>query len=169
MENKLSREILKSIRIVRGLKVILDRDLAGFYGVSTKALNQAVRRNLDRFPGDFMIRLTESEVIALQGNGLRSQFVTLKRGQHLKYAPFAFTELGIAMLSSVLTSARAVQINIDIMRIFAKLQVIMAENRELARRIHEMEVRYDAQFDSVFDALARVLADDKPPIGFSQP
>jgi hypothetical protein len=112
MDNELTAGVLRSIRTIRGQRVILDRDLAKLYGTSTGALNQAVRRNMDRFPDDFMFRLTDEEVLALQGDGLRSQIVTLKRGQHLKYPPLAFTELGIAMLSSVLNTERAIQVNI---------------------------------------------------------
>jgi hypothetical protein len=166
MDNELTAGVLRSIRTIRGQRVILDRDLAKLYGCSTSALNQAVRRNLDRFPDDFMFRLTDEEVLGLQGDGLRSQNVTLKRGQHLKYPPLAFTELGIAMLSSVLNTERAIQVNISIMRVFVKLRVVMAEHRELSRKVEPMEVKYDALFEHVFDQLRDLNEPPTSQIGF---
>jgi hypothetical protein len=109
--------IQSKIIMIRGQKVMIDQDLAGLYGVQTKVLKQAVRRNIKRFPADFMFELTEEEDLSL-----RSQIVTLKRGQHSKYLPFAFTEQGVAMLSSVLNSERAIQVNILIMRSFTRLR-----------------------------------------------
>lgn len=128
--------VARRIYVFRGEKVMLDADLAELYQVPTKALNQAVRRNLERFPDDFMFHLTEDEAAAL-----RSQFVTLAkgRGRYTKYAPLAFTELGVAMLSSVLNSDRAVQMNIVIMRAFVRLRELLATNKELARQIEKME------------------------------
>lgn len=156
--------IQNKIFIIRGKKVMFDKDLATLYGVETKALNQAVKRNIERFPEDFMFHLTLKEVASL-----RSHFVTLKRGQHIKYAPFAFTEYGILMLSSVLNSKRAIQVNIQIMRTFTKLRKMLAGHVELRRKIEEMEEKYDLQFKIVFDAIKKLLGPpEKPrnPIGF---
>jgi hypothetical protein len=146
------------ILTLRGEKVLLSEHLAELYGVPVKALNQAVRRNMDRFPGDFMFQLTRDESNALQR--LKSQSVTLKRGQNIKYPPYAFTEQGVAMLSSVLRSPRAVEVNIAIMRTFVQLRRLMDSNRDLARKINAMEKKYDEQFAVVFDAIKRLIADD---------
>jgi hypothetical protein len=127
------------------------------HGVETKVLNQAVKRNFQRFPDDFMFQLSTEEVQEL----LRSQFVTLKRGQHYKYLPSVFTENGVAMLSSVLNSERAIQVNIQIMRTFTRLKEIMASNKDLARRLDDLEKKYDAQFKVVFDAIRQLMA---PPV-----
>lgn len=150
--------IARAILILRGQRVILDSDLATLYGVKTKALNQAVTRNIERFPSDFMFQLTEEE-----GALLRSQIVTIKpgRGEHRKYLPYAFTEQGVAMLSSVLRSPRAVRVNIEIMRAFVRLRELIATNRDLARRLDELEKRYDAQFKGVFDAIRQLMAPSK--------
>lgn len=160
--------IAREIRWIRGQKVLLDRDLAGLYGVGTKVLNQAVKRNLERFPDDFMFRLTDVESIAVQREGSRSQFVTLKRGQNIKHQVFAFTEQGVAMLSSVLGSPRAVQMNIAIMRVW--LRELMATHRELARRIGELEKKYDVQFGVVFEAIRELMQAPEEPsrIGFGR-
>jgi hypothetical protein len=145
----------------------LDADLAALYEVDVKVLNQAVKRNLNRFPEDFMFQLTAEEA-----ERLRSQIVTLEtgRGQHRKYLPFAFTEQGVAMLSSVLRSPRAVQVNIEIMRTFVRLRQMLAGNAELARKLESLEKKYDAQFKAVFDAIRQLMAPSaaksKPPIGF---
>ena len=158
------------VLLLRGDKVLLDTDLASLYGVETKALNQAVARNRDRFPEDFMFRLSPEEAEAVRR--LRSQSVTLKRGQHSKYLPHAFTEQGVAMLSSVLRSPRAVQVNIAIMRAFVKLREILATHRDLARRLDEMESKYDKQFRVVFDAIRQLMAPPEKPrgrIGFIAP
>ena len=130
--------IERRIYLIRGQRVMLDSDLAELYQVETKVFNQAVRRNTDRFPEDFMFQLTEEEASAL-----RSQFVTLEkgRGRYSKYAPLAFSELGVAMLSSVLNSKRAVQMNIVIMRAFVRLREVLAGNKELARRLEQVEAR----------------------------
>ena len=160
--------IESKIYYFRGKKVIIDRDLAELYGVKTKVLNQAVKRNFIRFPEDFMFQLTKKEA-QTTNPALRSQFVTLNRGLHLKYSPYAFTEQGIAMLSSVLNSERAVQVNIQIMRAFVKLREILASHKDLREKIEAMESKYDGQFKVVFDAIKALLApkvNSKRKIGF---
>ena len=160
----LQENIQNKIFLIRGKKVMLDRDLANLYSVDTKALNQAVKRNLERFPEDFMFQLNKKEA-----ESLRSQIVTLKQGQHRKYLPYAFTENGVAMLSSVLNSRQAIQVNIQIMRTFTRLRELMAGHKELKRKIEEMEKKYDYQFKVVFDAIKRLLEPlkkPKNPIGF---
>jgi hypothetical protein len=157
--------LAKLVFLIRGEKVLLDADLADLYGVATKVLNQAVKRNLDRFPEDFMFQLTPEE----WGN-MRSQIVTSSR-RKLSAVPYAFTEQGVAMLSSVLRSQRAVEVNIAIMRTFVQLRRLMDSNRDLRLRIESMETRYDEQFSQVFDAIKQLIAEDKtrkakPPIGF---
>ena len=151
--------IENAILFIRGHKVMLDHDLAKLYEVPTKALNHAVKRNQERFPSDFMFQLTldESQV-------LRSQFVTLKSGsgRHSKYLPYVFTEQGVAMLSTVLRSKRAVQVNIEIMRAFVRLRRMLASNEELARKLAALERKYDAQFKVVFDAIREVMAPPTP-------
>ncbi|NWG01918.1 MAG: ORF6N domain-containing protein [Syntrophaceae bacterium] len=158
--------IERSILMIRGQKVMLDRDLAYLYGVPTKVLNQAVKRHKDRFPEDFMFQLTMEEAklwwTNIRGDGLRSQIVTLKRGKHIKYRPYAFTEHGILMLSSVLNSERAIQVNIEIMRAFVRLQRILSSHADLARKLDELEKKYDAQFRVVFDAIRRLMAPKEP-------
>ena len=160
-----SERIEAAIYLIRGEKVMLDRDLAKLYGVSTKVFNQAVKRHRDRFPADFMFQLTKDEAdkwwSALQTNRSRSQIVTLKRGQNLKYRPTAFTEHGILMLSSVLNSERAVQVNIEIMRAFVRLRQMLLSNEELSRRLSALESKYDRQFRVVFDAIRKLMA---PPV-----
>jgi len=156
------------ILVIRGHKVMLDRDLAQLYGVETRVFNQAVKRNINRFPEDFMFRLTNEESAALS----RSQFVILKRGQNIKYLPYVFTENGVAMLSSVLDSERAIEVNIQIMRTFAKLRELLATHKDLARKLDAMEKKYDAQFKVVFDAIRKLMeAPEKPKrrIGFNAP
>ena len=148
--------IERAIYLIRGKKVMLDRDLAALYGVQTGVFNQAVSRNSERFPEDFMFQLTPEEV-----KSLRSQIVILKtgkRGAHSKYLPHVFTEQGVAMLSSVLNSARAIQVNIQIMRTFTKLRELMQSRGELRRKIEAMEKKYDHQFHVVFDAIKKILA-----------
>jgi hypothetical protein len=158
--------IERLILLIRGHKVMLDRDLAYLYGVTTKVLNQAVKRHKDRFPEDFMFQLTMEEAkiwwTEVRGGGLRSQIVTLKRGQHIKYRPYAFTEHGILMLSSVLNSERAIKVNIEIMRAFVRLRQILASNKKLAKRLDELEKKYDAQFKLVFDAIRQLMATPEP-------
>jgi len=189
----MSKEIVPALRIaqsiclLRGQKVILDFDLAALYGVATKVLNQAVKRNRERFPADFMFQLTAEETSNLRSQFVtsrsqtignqsiamnRSQFVTLKRGQNIKYRPYAFTEEGVAMLSSVLNSARAVKVNIAIMRAFVKLREALETNRELARKFAELEKRvgkHDAKIDAILDAIRQLMAPPEEPrreIGF---
>ncbi len=150
------------ILLIRGQKVLLDRDLAKLYSVETRVLNQAVRRNIDRFPEDFMFSLTREEIRNL------SQIVISSK---IKHAPnvFAFTEHGVAMLSSVLNSPRAVQVNIQIMRTFAKLREIMSQHKDLAKRLDELEKKYDVQFKVVFDAIRQLMSPPEPKrrkIGF---
>lgn len=158
--------IEQRIYMIRGKKVMLDRDLAELYGVATKALNQAVRRNLERFPEDFMFVLTLNEA-----KTLRSQFVTLKQGEHIKYAPTVFTEQGVAMLSSVLKSPRAILVNIQIVRTFTKLREMIVSNAELRRRLDALERTYDEKFQAVFKAIACLLNDgpsEPREIGFRE-
>jgi len=140
---------------VREQNVMLDTDLAALYGVQVKVLNQAVKRNIERFPDDFMFQLTADEDARL-----RSQSVTLKtgRGQHRKYLPLAFTEQGVAMLSSVLRSPRAAQVNVQIMRTFVRLRRMLASNEELARKLAALERKYDSQFKAVFDAIRSLMS-----------
>lgn len=167
-----NESIEDTILLIRGQKVILDHDLARLYGVATKALNQAVKRNLDRFPEDFMFQLTKAETAEWQHRRrLRSQIVTLKnaRGTHIKYQPYAFTEHGILMLSSVLKSQRAVQVNIQIMRTFVRLRQMLASNETLNERLDELEQNYDAKFKIVFSAIRQLMnprAVKRKPIGF---
>ena len=157
--------IAAAIQIIRGQRVMLDRDLAELYGVATKVLIQAVKRNADRFPGGFMFQLTEQEF-----NNLRSQIVTSSWGGR-RYPPFAFTEQGVAMLSSVLRSERAIHVNIEIMRAFVRLRQLLASNAELARKLAALEKKYDTQFKVVFDAIRELMTPPGPkkkrPIGFA--
>ncbi len=157
--------IERRIYLVREQKVMLDSDLAELYEVPTRRLNEQVRRNLKRFPSDFMFQLTSDEVAAL-----RSQFAISKpnRGGR-RYAPYVFTEQGVAMLSSVLNSERAIEVNIAIMRAFVKLREILATHKDLARKLEEMEKKYDVQFRVVFDAIRELMRPSTVPrrkIGF---
>jgi hypothetical protein len=164
--------IEKRIFLIRGEKVMLDLDLAALYEVEVKVLNQAVKRNLERFPEDFMFQLTAEETARL-----RSQFVTLKtgRGQHRKYAAYAFTELGVAMLSSVLRSDRAIQVNIAIMRAFVRLRRVLSTHKELAAKLTELERHlstHDSQIRSIFEAIRQLMVPPEPKrkrIGFRSP
>ena len=166
MKNLLPIEkIEKSIFIIRGQKVMLDTHLAELYGVPTKVLNQSVKRNLERFPDDFMFQLTDEETELL-----RSQSVTsnLQQGGR-RYNPYVFTEHGVAMLSSVLKSKTAIQVNIAIIRAFIKLREMLDTHKDLARKLNELESRYDAQFSDVFKAIRQLMAPpikEKNPIGF---
>jgi len=164
--------IEKKIYLVRGKKVLLDSDLAELYGVSIKRLNEQVKRNAKRFPSDFMFALTIGEARCL-----RSQFATLnrtattheRRGKHRKYLPHAFTEQGVAMLSGVLHSGRAIEVNISIMRAFVKLREILSAHKELADKLADLEAKYDAQFKIVFDAIRELMTPPEKPkrkIGF---
>jgi len=149
---------------IRGEKVMLAQDLAELYGIPVKVLNQAVKRNIKRFPADFMFQLTNDEF-----EGLKSQFVTSSWGGLRRARPYAFTEQGVAMLSSVLRSQRAVEVNIAIMRTFVQLRRLMDGNRELARKIEALEKKYDEQFSVVFAAIKELIAPPaakKKQIGF---
>jgi hypothetical protein len=183
-----AEQIARRIFYFRGEKVLLDFDLATLYGVATKALNQAVKRNRERFPDDFMFQLTSEEVLilrsqtvtpSLQGSGSQeimknwSQIVTSSRKYRgTKYRPYAFTEEGIAMLSSVLKSKRAVKVNIAIMRAFVKLRGMLETNRELARKFAELERRvgkHDEEIASILEAIRQLMASPETPrreIGF---
>ncbi len=162
--------IEKSILQIRGQRVILDRDLAALYDVPTMVLNQAVRRNISRFPDDFMFQLTKEEL-----ENWKAQFVTSNSTARmsLRKLPLAFTEHGIAMLSSVLNSDRAVAVNIEIMRTFVKLRQWLSSNKDLAHRLDELEMKYDRQFKSVFDAIRQLMSPPTKPqkgrIGFRGP
>jgi hypothetical protein len=159
----IAQEIVeKRIYLIRYQKVMIDRDLAELYGVETRVLNQAVKRNIKRFPADFMFALTRDEILNL------SQIVISSR---IKHAPnvYAFTEQGVAMLSSVLKSDRAVQVNIEIMRTFVKLRKMLASNAQLSRKLKALEKKYDEQFKVVFEAiynLMEVPKKNKQKIGF---
>jgi hypothetical protein len=157
--------IERRIYLIRGHKLMLDADLAELYGVETKVLTRAVRRNIERFPEDFMFQLSAAEFA-----NLRFQFGTSSSWGGRRYRPYAFTEQGVAMLSSVLHSKRAVQVNIGIMRAFVRLREMLAAHKDLARKLDKMEKKYDAQFRVVFDAIRKLMnpPPEKPlrPIGF---
>jgi hypothetical protein len=154
------------IFLLRGVRVLLSHDLADLYGVPTKALLQAMRRNAERFPEDFVFQLTVDEFA-----DVRSQVVTSKRGG-ARYRPYAFTEQGVAMLSSVLRSDRAIAVNIEIMRTFVKLRAMLESNKELAKKLATLEQKYDEQFGVVFDAIRELMtppaSTKKKRIGFIQ-
>jgi hypothetical protein len=162
-----SNAIMSNILVIRGHRVLLDSNLAVLYQVETKALTRAVRRNAERFPGDFMFQLAAEE-----SGSLRSQSGALKtgRGKHRKYAPYVFTEQGVAMLSSVLNSDRAVQVNIEIMRACVRLRESVSKHKDLAGKLMELENRYDRQFKVVFDAIRGLMKQPEPKrrgIGFT--
>jgi phage regulator Rha-like protein len=151
--------IERKIYLIRGHKVMLDRDLAELYGVSTGRLNEQVKRNQKRFPEDFMFQLTQDEAEAVRGS--RSQNAILKRGKNIKYLPYAFTEHGVAMLASVLRSDRAAEMNILIVRAFVKLREILATHTDLARAIEDMGRRldkHDQQIEAIIETIHRLLA-----------
>jgi hypothetical protein len=168
------RDITRTILILRGHKVLLDQELATLYGVEIRVLVQAVKRNAERFPEDFMFQLGAEEWSAL-----RSQSVTLEagRGQHRKYLPYAFTEQGVAMLSSVLRSPRAIAVNIQIMRAFVHMRELLSSNHELAKRLDQLEARLDKKLGEHDAAIAAILsairqlmhppATKRRPIGFT--
>lgn len=157
-----SENLDRLIHEIRGQKVMLDRDLATLYGVTTKNLNKAVGRNRNRFPADFMFQLTREEY-----QSLRFQFGTLKQGQHAKYLPYAFTEHGVAMLSSVLRSQRAVHVNILIMRAFVKMRAALSDTRDLARKLaaleNELKERLNVHEAAIVTILQRVMDIIDPP------
>ncbi|HSG38747.1 MAG TPA: ORF6N domain-containing protein [Thermoanaerobaculia bacterium] len=161
-----AERIERSILLLRGEKVILDSDIASLYGVETKALIRAMKRNLDRFPSDFMFQLAPEEA-----ERLRCQIGTSNGRGGRRYLPYAFTEQGVAMLSSVLRSEQAVRVNIEIMRAFVRLRQMMSTQADLVRRLDELEGRYDGQFKAVFDALRRLMTPPEGPnrrIGFTE-
>jgi phage regulator Rha-like protein len=150
----MSRGIIESrIFLIRGKNVMIDNDLAELYGVETKQLTRQVRRNIKRLPSDFMFQLSRDEYNEI----LRCQIGTLKRGQYSKYLPYVFTEQGVAMLSSVLNSERAIQVNIQIIRTFTKLREILLTHTELKRKIETMEGKYNKQFKVIFQAIKQML------------
>jgi ORF6N domain len=155
----LIKNIQSKIYEIRNQKVMFDFDLAQLYEVETKVLNQAVKRNIDRFPEDFMFQLTDEEF-----NNLRSQFVTSSWGGK-RYMPYAFTEQGVSMLSSILKSKKAVQVNISIMRVFVAVKQLILGNVELSKKLEELEAKYNKQFSDVYEALNYLMdikkADDK--------
>ena len=157
--------IISRIFLIRGKKVMVDRDLANLYGVETRSLNQAVRRNIDRFPADFMFQLNQEET-----NIWKSQIVIStadKKG--LRKRPLVFTEQGVAMLSSVLNSERAIRVNIQIIRTFMQLRELLSTNKDLKEKIENMAKRYDKQLRDIFEAIKRLLTEEikpKNPIGF---
>jgi len=161
----LAVQVERRILLIRGQKVMLDADLAELYGVPTKSLNLAVKRNAERFPEDFMFQLTGDEAA-----GLRFRFETSKSGRGgRRYHPYVFTEQGVAMLSSVLRSLRAVQVNIAIMRTFVRLREMLLSHADLARKLAALENKYDAQFKVVFDAIRELMQPPTAPrreIGF---
>ena len=157
-------EIESIILLIRGQKVMLSHHLADLYGVETRVLVQAVKRNMDRFPDDFMFQLTDREFA-----NLKSQFVISSWGGSRRAKPYAFTEQGVAMLSSVLRSKRAVQVNIEIMRAFVRLRQMLSAHKTLEKRLDALEEKYDSQFKVVFDAIRTLMVEnDKPKrkIGF---
>jgi hypothetical protein len=173
---EISEELLQSkIYIIRGRKVMFDRDLALLYGVKTKNLNKAVTRNIKRFPSDFMFQLTNQEAekssrfqtgtLKIKQDRSRSHIVILKRGQNIKYLPYVFTEQGVAMLSSVLHSDRAINVNIQIMRMFAKLREMIMGNEELRNKVEALEHEQKEKFKMIFNVLQLLLKEDETPKG----
>ncbi len=167
--------IATKIIVVKGRKVMLDRDLAKLYGVDTKRLNEQVRRNRKRFLDDFMFQLSREEVESSRSHfatlNSRSQIVTLKQGQNIKYLPYVFTEQGVAMLSSVLNSERAIQVNILIMRAFVRLKELLLTRKDIAIKLEELEKKYsdhDEKINYIFEAIRQLLTPPKQTtaIGF---
>jgi len=163
--------ITRSILFIRGQKVMFDENLAQLYGVTTKRLNEQAKRNRDRFPKDFMFQLNQkewdiwkSQFVIPKNELVRSQFATSKpRSGGRRYAPYVFTEQGIAMLSSVLNSKRAVQVNIEIMRTFVRLRQILATHEQLAKKLQALENKYDRRFKIIFDVIHQLMAPPKLP------
>jgi len=170
MSNAIAVEIIATrISELRGKKVMLDRDLAKLYGVKVKRLNEQVKRNRKRFPDDFMFQVTREEIDSLRSQNVtlssRSQFATLKQGKNIKYLPYVFTEQGVAMLSSVLNSEKAIQVNILIMRAFTKLKEILLTHKDLAVKIEALENKYaehDQTIREIFQAIKQLL--EPPPV-----
>lgn len=167
-EHPLTLQAQKNILLIRGHRVMLDFDLATLYGVETRSLKQAVRRNLDRFLDDFMFELDQQELALLL-----SQNVIPERRSLGGAMPMAFTEQGVSMLSSVLRSKRAIEVNIGIIRAFVRLRELLLSNTDLARKLDELERRYDSQFQVVFEAIRELMSPPDPPpkpqIGFHVP
>jgi hypothetical protein len=163
----LCTEIEKSIYSIRERRVMLDADLARIYGVTVKRLNEQVRRNIERFPSDFMFKLTKEE-----WESLRSQIATLKkqgRGTHRKYMPFVFSEHGALMLANILQSKTAIQASIHVIRVFIRLRELVHSHKDLVRKINSMEKKYDYQFKAIFDAIRQLMEpsiEKKKKIGF---
>lgn len=153
--------IEQSIYMLRGMKVMFDSDLAALYGVETRALVQAVHRNIERFPEDFMFQTTKDEFERLKSQNV----ISSSRWGGRRYPPYAFTEQGVAMLATVLRSERAVQVSIAIMRTFVRLRALLATNNDLARRLDSLEKKYDTQFKSIFEAIRRLAPGAKPKRG----
>jgi hypothetical protein len=163
--------IISRIFLIRGKKVMFDRDLAELYQVETKVLNQAVKRNTQRFPEDFMFKLNREETKIWQQIYVRSQIVTLEKGKHIKYSPYVFTEQGVAMLSSVLRSEVAIEVNIQIIRTFTKLREILSENKKLAEKIEKLEKKYDSKIVEIFKTIKLLVTEEEKPknkIGFNE-
>jgi hypothetical protein len=157
--------IEQKILLIKGQKVMLDSDLAALYGVTTKRLNEQVRRNLKRFPADFMYQLSREEF-----ESLKSHFATSSSWGGRRTRPFVFTEQGISMLSSILNSDRAIEVNIQIMRTFVKLREIMLSHKDLTKKLNELEKKYDGQFQIVFEAIRQLIEQPEKPkrkIGYS--
>ncbi len=167
--------IEKKIFVIRGVKVMTDKDLAILYGVTTKRLNEQVKRNIKRFPPDFMFQLTKEEYVLLKSidPNLRSQNATSKYGGR-RYFPFVFTEQGIAMLSGILNSDRAIIVNISIMRAFVKLRQMISKNKEFEQKLNELEHKYerhDADIINIFNAIRQIMKEEEKPkgkIGFAR-
>ena len=160
MASKKLAPIESLIVVIRDQRVILAADLAQIYGVQTRGLNQAIKRNFEKFPDDFMFRLTRRDAEEISRS--RSQSVIMKRGQNIKYLPYAFTEYGAIMAANVLNSPRAVQMSVFVVRAFVRLRQMIASHKDLTRRLGEMEKKYDMQFKVVFDAIRQLMA---PPEG----
>jgi hypothetical protein len=177
--------IAAQVLLLRGQRVLLAQQLSALYGVETRAINQAVKRNSARFPSDFMFQVDADEIDSLRSQFVildeagvaideasRSQFVILKRGSNIKYLPYAFTEQGVAMLSSVLSSERAIAVNIEIMRTFIKLRGMLSEHQDLRRKLLALERKYDDNFKIVFEAIRELMTPPSTPkkrrIGFIQ-
>ena len=161
-----TEKIVTNIFLIRNEKVILDSNLAKLYGVETKVLKRAVRRNIERFPNDFMFELTQKEF-----NSLRSKSGTLKRGQHSKYLPFVFTEQGVAMLSSVLQSKQAIDVNIGIIRAFVQLRKTLDSSKKISQKIKELESttnerlkEHDNQIRIIFEAIKQLIKEEEKPM-----
>lgn len=164
--NKITPIIKHHILLIRNQKVLLDNDLALLYGIETRSLIQAVKRNIDRFPADFMFQLTDQEL-----SNLRSQFVISSWGGRRR-PPYAFTEQGVAMLSSVLKSQQAIDVNIEIMRTFVQIRQMLSSNKELKQKLNALEQKYDGQFKAIFEAMHQLMAPTeikkKKAIGFKE-